>query len=219
MFKPVNPLPTGIIPENRNPLKAGRPAEDTCILPNRLAWSTPRWESRATTDGPATNVLKDLPGMATTDIVIRGAREHNLRDVVARPAARRADLLHRRQRLGQELAGVRHALRRGAAAVRREPLQLRPAVPRADAQARRRLDRRAVARRSRSSRRPAAGTRGRPSARSPRSTTTSASSSPGSARGTARSATGRSRRRPASRSSRRILALPDGHGVLASSPR
>ena len=54
--------------------------------------------------------------------------------------------------------------------------------------------------RSRSSRRPAGGTPARPSARSPRSTTTSACSSPGSARGTARSATGRSRPRPASRS-------------------
>ncbi len=40
--------------------------------------------------------------------------------------------------------------------------------------------------RSRSSRRPAAATRGRPSARSPRSTTISACSSPGSARGIAR---------------------------------
>ena len=80
---------------------------------------------------------------------------------LARPAPRQADLLHRRQRLGQELAGVRHALCRGAAAVRREPLQLRPPVPRPDAQARGRPDRRASAPRSRSSRRPAAGTRGR----------------------------------------------------------
>ena len=53
--------------------------------------------------------------------------------------------------------------------------------------------------RSRSSRRPAAATPAQRSARSPRSTTTSACCSPGSARGTVPNATGPSQPRPASR--------------------
>ena len=58
-----------------------------------------------------------------------------------RPAARPADRRDRRQRRGQELAGLRHALRRGPAALRRDLLGLHPAVPRAAGQARRRPDR------------------------------------------------------------------------------
>ena len=76
------------------------------------------------------------------DIVIKGAREHNLRRRRPDAAAQPADLPDRRQRLGQKLAGVRHALCRRAAALRREPVQLRPAVPGPDAQARRRLHQR-----------------------------------------------------------------------------
>ena len=161
---------------------------------------------------------RTFQGWPRSDIVIRGAREHNLRDVSLDLPRGAADLLHRRLGLGQELAGLRHALRRGAAAVRREPLELRPPVPGPDAQARGRPDRRAVAPRSRSSRRPAGATRGRPSARSPRSTTTSASSSPGSARGTAPSCD-----RPVAAQTReqivaRILELPDGHGLQRARP-
>ena len=47
-----------------------------------------------------------------------------------RPAARPARLLDRRERLGQVEPRLRHALCRGAAALRREPLHIRPAVPR-----------------------------------------------------------------------------------------
>ena len=48
-----------------------------------------------------------------------------------------ADLLYGGERVGEELAGLRHALCRGAAALRAKSLQFRPAVSRADAQARR----------------------------------------------------------------------------------
>ena len=78
----------------------------------------------------------------------------------ARPA-RRPD---RRERLGQELAGVRHALRRGPAAVHREPLELRPPVPRPARTARRRPDRGPAADRldrPASRRRPTRGARSR----------------------------------------------------------
>ena len=52
--------------------------------------------------------------------------------------ARRPD---RRERVGEEFAGLRHDPRRGAAAVHRGALELRPAVPRPDGTARRRPDR------------------------------------------------------------------------------
>ena len=80
--------------------------------------------------------------MATTDIVIRGAREHNLRDVSLDLPRGALICFTGVSGLGQELARLRHALCRGATALRREPLQLRPPVPRPDAQARGRPDRR-----------------------------------------------------------------------------
>ena len=85
-------------------------------------------------------------------LVVRGAREHNLKDVSPRPPARRADRLHRAVRVGQVQPGVRHDLRRGPAPLRRVAVGVRPPVPRPDGQARRRLHRGPVARRSRSTR-------------------------------------------------------------------
>ena len=58
-----------------------------------------------------------------------------------RPAAPGADRRHRPVRVGQELPGLRHPLRRGPAAVHRVAVDLRQAVPRADAQAAGRPDR------------------------------------------------------------------------------
>ena len=56
-------------------------------------------------------------------------------------APRRADHRHRRQRLGQVVARLRHDLRRRPAALRRVAVGLRPPVPGADGEARRRPDR------------------------------------------------------------------------------
>ena len=78
-------------------------------------------------------------------IRIRGARVHNLQNVDLDHPPRPAGRDHRPQRLGQELAGLRHAVRRGAAAVHRKPVGLRPAVPAPDGTARRRSDRGAAA--------------------------------------------------------------------------
>ncbi len=78
-------------------------------------------------------------------LVIRGAREHNLRNVEPRAAARQAHRVHRAVGLGEVVAGLRHDLRRGPAALRRVAVGLRPAVPRPDGQARRRLHRGPVA--------------------------------------------------------------------------
>ena len=62
-----------------------------------------------------------------------------------RPAAQPAGGRHRAVGLGQVVAGLRHAVRRGAAPLRRVAVGLRPPVPRADGEARRRPHRRAVA--------------------------------------------------------------------------
>ena len=80
--------------------------------------------------------------MPASDIVIKGAREHNLRNVDVVLPRNQLICLTGVSGSRQKLAGVRHALCRRAAAVRRKPVQLRPAVPGADAQARRRLHQR-----------------------------------------------------------------------------
>ena len=82
---------------------------------------------------------------------------------------------------GKSLARLRHALRRGPAPLRRVALRLRAPVPRPDREARRRVDRRALAGdRDRAEDR-LRGTRARPSAPPPRSTTTCACCSRASA--------------------------------------
>ena len=73
-----------------------------------------------------------------THLIVRGARTHNLKNVDVYAAARQADHRHRRQRLGQVVARLRHDLRRRAAPLRRVAVRLRPPVPRADGEARRR---------------------------------------------------------------------------------
>ena len=96
----------------------------------------------------------------------------------AAPLAGRDD---RGQRLGQVVARLRHHLRRGAAALRRVAVGLRPAVPRADGEAGRRLDRGHLPGDRHPPEEQHPQSRARRSARPPRSTTTCACSTPGSA--------------------------------------
>ena len=63
-------------------------------------------------------------------IRIRGARQNNLAQPRPRHPDRRAGRRDRRLGLGQELAGVRHAVRRRPAPLRRDLLAVRAAVPR-----------------------------------------------------------------------------------------
>ncbi len=78
-------------------------------------------------------------------ITIRGAREHNLRERRPRAATRPPDRVHGPLGFREVVAGVRHDLRGGPAALRRVAVGVRAPVPRADGQARRRLHRGAVA--------------------------------------------------------------------------
>ena len=83
--------------------------------------------------------------MASEELVVHGAREHNLKDVTVRLPRNKLICITGLSRLREVVAGVRHDLRRGPAAVRREPLRLRAPVPPDDGEAGRRLDRRPLA--------------------------------------------------------------------------
>ena len=79
--------------------------------------------------------------MRPSCIRIHGARTHNLQNLDLDLAPRSPGRRHRPQRVGQELAGLRHALCRRTAAIYRKPLALRPAVPPSARTAGRRSDR------------------------------------------------------------------------------
>ena len=74
-------------------------------------------------------------------LIVRGAREHNLKDVSLDLPRDSLIVFTGLVRVGQVQPRLRHDLRRGPAPLRRVPLRLRPAVPRPDGQAGRRLHR------------------------------------------------------------------------------
>ena len=87
-------------------------------------------------------------------LIIRGAREHNLKDVSLDLPRDSLIVFTGLSGSGQVQPRLRHDLRRGPAPLRRVAVGVRAPVPRPDGQARRRLHRGAVARRSRSTRSP-----------------------------------------------------------------
>ena len=103
---------------------------------------------------PSNSLLQGrTPSMSDTSVAgalkprSRRARRAHAQPQEHRPhaAGRQADHRHRRQRIGQVVARLRHDLRRRAAALRRVAVGLRAAVPRADGEAGRRSHRRHLA--------------------------------------------------------------------------
>ena len=86
-------------------------------------------------------------GTAVADqLIIRGAREHNLKDVSLDLPRDSLIVFTGLSGSGKSQPRLRHDLRRGPAPLRRVAVGLRPAVPRPDGQARRRLHRGPLAR-------------------------------------------------------------------------
>ena len=148
-------------------------------------------------------------------VEVIGAREHNLAiDRLAIPK-RQLVVFTGPSRLGQVEPRLRHALRRGAAALRRDAERVRAPVPRAARAPQGRSPPRALADDRHRAEERRRRTRARPSARSPRSTTTSASSTPRSASSTAPSCGKKVAAQGAQAVTREILALPEGTKLAA----
>ena len=88
---------------------------------------------------------RTLDLMSFDTLVVRGAREHNLKNISVELPRDQLIVLTGLSGSGQVEPGLRHHLRRGPAALRRVAVVVRPAVPRPDGQARRRLHRGPVA--------------------------------------------------------------------------
>ena len=83
--------------------------------------------------------------MAADELIVHGAREHNLKDIDVRLPRNALVCITGLSGSGKSLARVRHDLRRGPAPLRRVAVRVRAPVPADDGEARRRLDRRALA--------------------------------------------------------------------------
>ena len=81
--------------------------------------------------------------MALDKLVVRGAREHNLKNIDLEIPRDKLVVITGLSGSGQEQPGLRHHLRRRPAPLCRVTLRLRPPVPGPDGEARRRPDRRA----------------------------------------------------------------------------
>ena len=80
--------------------------------------------------------------MAADELVVHGAREHNLKDITVRLPRNRLICITGLSGSGKSIARLRHDLRGGAAPLRRVALGLRAAVPPDDGEAGRRPHRR-----------------------------------------------------------------------------
>ena len=171
----------------RPPIPPQRPYGDRPLCVSALAYGTahetrlPRRRGTAYFD--VFHPGSPDPRNAILDDVDRRARRTHAQPQERRPrhSARPPRGHHRALRIGQVLAGLRHPVRGGPAALRGVALRLRSPVPLHDGEARHRPHRGSVAGPSPSNRSRHRTIRAPPSGRSRRSTTTCGCCSPGSA--------------------------------------
>ena len=183
--------------------------------------SVPTDRASATTNRPYTNTRSRgtmALSMAADELVVHGAREHNLKDITVRLPRNALICITGLSGSGKSSLAFDTIYAEGQRRYVESLSRVRAPVPADDGEARRRLDRRASARRSRSTRRRRRATRARPSARSPRSTTTCACSTRASGGRTARSAGGRSPGQSIDSIVEQILALPEGTRFTVNAP-
>ena len=146
-------------PLGRFPLEAGAPSASSRATPTRStrrSSTARRSRGGGRSAGLRADALPAVPGGpepagrpdasmknegARRAIEVVGARTHNLRNVSCRIPIGAITVVTGPVGLGKVVARLRHALRRGAAALRRVDVDVRPPVPRADGEARRRPDR------------------------------------------------------------------------------
>ena len=114
------------------------------------SWAQPsagvrRVAERAATRDQKLSVAAHSMADVTDRLVVRGAREHNLRNISLDLPRDALIVFTGLSGLGQVEPGLRHHLRRGPAPLRRVAVGVRAAVPRPDGQAGRRLHRGPVA--------------------------------------------------------------------------
>ena len=110
----------------------------------RLALAVPAYEHVFERPDPSHPARGPQP--VADQLIIRGAREHNLKDISLDLPRDSLIVFTGPVRVRQVQPGLRHDLRRGPAPLRRVAVGVRPPVPRPDGQARRRLHRGPVAR-------------------------------------------------------------------------
>ncbi len=145
----ANPVMLGKLPASPGWGRVSVVPPSMATVPARKTTVTAAPSSSTSTRKPSANATFEddaaLPRHSADRLVIRGAREHNLKDVSLDLPRDALIVFTGLSGSGQVLAGVRHDLRRGPAALRRVAVVLRPAVPRADGQAGRRLHRGSLA--------------------------------------------------------------------------